>query len=138
MACELDSTVEVLDYKDGAFSLLQKVTTLPKSHKEFNGLAAIRLTSDGKFLYVSNRGHNSLAVYKVKTGGKSIELVEIVKTEGDIPRDFNLAGNEHFIVVAHQDSDNLTLFKRNQTTGKLSLIQKDFYAPEITCVLPVK
>ncbi|MDR2976197.1 MAG: lactonase family protein [Streptococcaceae bacterium] len=138
MACELDSTVEVLDYKDGQFSLLQKISTLPKDYKDFNGLAAIRLSSDGKFLYVSNRGHNSLTVFKVKAGGRSIELMNIVKTEGDIPRDFNFAGDEHFIIVAHQDSDNLTLFKRNQNTGKLTLLQKNFFAPEITCVLPVK
>lgn len=138
LACELDSTVEVLNYEEGQFNLLQKTTTLPESHTGFNGVAAIRLSSDGKFLYISNRGHNSLAVYKVAADGRSVELIDIVKTEGDIPRDFNFAGDEHFILVAHQDSDNLTLFKRDSKTGKLKLKQKNFYAPEITCVLPVK
>ena len=134
LACELDSTVEVLDYADGQLSLLQKTTTLPASHTGFNGVAAIRLSNDGKFLYVSNRGHDSLAIFSVS--GKSIELLEIIPTEGHIPRDFNFSHNQNYVIVAHQESDNLTLFKRDKTSGRLTLLQKDFYAPEITCVFP--
>ncbi|MDR0299787.1 MAG: lactonase family protein [Streptococcaceae bacterium] len=138
LACELDSTVEVLNYRDGKFELVQKISTLPSDYTGFNGVAAIRLTSDNRFLYVSNRGHDSLAIYAISEAGKHLELIDITKTEGNIPRDFNLAGNDEFILVAHQDSDNLTLFSRDITSGKLSLLQKDFYAPEITCVLPIK
>ncbi|MFV0556679.1 MAG: lactonase family protein [Lactovum sp.] len=135
LACELDSTVEVLSYENGQFSLLQKISTLPAEHQTFNGVAAIRLSSDNNFLYVSNRGHNSITIYKVE--GQSLELLSIIKTEGEIPRDFNLIGDENFLLVAHQESDNLTLFKRDKLTGQLKIKQKDFFCPEATCVVPL-
>ncbi len=138
LACELDSSVEVLNYYDGQFELVQKISTIPEEFTSFNGVAAIRLTSDNKFLYVSNRGHDSIAIYSITEEGKKLNLLDIIKTEGQIPRDFNLVGDENFILVGHQDSDNLTLFKRDFETGKLKLLQKNFYAPEITCVLPIK
>ena len=53
-----------------------------------------------------------------------------------MPRDFNLSNDEAYIVVGHQESDNLTLFKRDLETGELKLLQKDFYAPEVVCVVP--
>jgi 6-phosphogluconolactonase len=139
LANELNSTVDVLSYNEekGSFARLQSITTLPETHEGFNGVAAIRLTSDGKFLYVSNRGHNSLAIYSVSPLGSKIELMGWTPTEGDIPRDFNFNKSEDFIIVAHQNSDNLTLFGRDKETGKLFLEQKDFYAPEMTCVLPL-
>lgn len=137
LACELDSTLEVLAYEDGQFTLLQKVTTLPESHSGFNGVAAIRLSSDGRFIYISNRGHNSLVTYKIINDGAAVETLGWIPTEGKIPRDFNFNHSEDFIIVAHQDSDNLTLFKRNKETGALTLAQKDFYSPEGTCVVPL-
>ncbi len=137
LACELDSTLEVLTYNNGEFKLLQKITTLPKTHVGFNGVAAVRLSADGHFLYVSNRGNDSIVSYKVAKDGASVETLGWTATEGNIPRDFNFNKSEDFIIVAHQDSDNLTLFKRNKLTGALTLAQKDFYAPEGTCVFPL-
>ena len=101
----------------------------------FNGGAAIRISSDGRFLYASNRGHNSIAVYAVSENGEAIERIQLISTEGDIPRDFDLDPSEDFIVVANQDSDNLTLYRRNQETGLLEMIQKDVAVPECVCVL---
>ena len=137
LACELDSTVEVLNYENGTFNLVQKLSTLPADYTDFNGVAAIRLSADGNFLYVSNRGHDSIACFSVAADNKKMTLFDIVPTEGNIPRDFNFNASEDFILVAHQDSDNLTVFNRDKSSGKLSLIEKGFYAPEITCVMPV-
>jgi 6-phosphogluconolactonase len=137
LACELDSTLEVLSYKNGKFTLLQKITTLPETHVGFNGVAAIRLSTDGQFLYISNRGNDSIVSYKVAPDGASVEILGWTSTEGNIPRDFSFNKSEDFIVVAHQDSDNLTLFKRDKITGGLTLAQKDFHAPEGTCIYPL-
>lgn len=133
---ELNSTIEVLSYNadQGTFALLQTISTLPSEHTEFNGVAAARITSDGKFLYVSNRGHNSIVTFEVSPLGTKLTTQGWTRTEGDIPRDFNFNKSEHFIIVAHQESDNLTLFSRNTETGQLHLEQKDFFAPEGTCV----
>lgn len=134
--CELDSTIEVLIYDGyGDFELLQKISTLPNNYKDFNGGAAIRITKDGKFVYASNRGHDSISIFSTDEIGH-LELVEHVSCEGKTPRDFNLNNTEEFLIVANQDSDNVTLFERNTNTGQLKLLQKDVYLPEGVCVLP--
>ena len=136
---ELNSTIEVLSYNEekGRFARLQTIGTLPEDYHGANGVAAIRISSDGKFLYTSNRGHDSLTTYKVSPLGTKLETIGWTNTEGHIPRDFNFNKTEDYIIVAHQESDNLSLFLRDKKTGTLTLEQKDFYAPEITCVLPL-
>lgn len=133
---ELSSDLEVLRYdeKNGSFALLQVIPTIPAEHTGFNGGADIRISADGKFVYASNRGHDSIVVYAVSENGEKLELVEYVPTEGKTPRDFNLDPSGKFVIAAHQDSDNLTLFERDASTGKLTLLQKDVYAPECVCV----
>ncbi len=111
LICELNSTIEVLIYDGwGQFEHLQTVSTLPEDHTGFNGTAAIRITKDGKFIYGSNRGNDSIAVYKTLADA-SLELVEIVPTNGKTPRDFTLSPDEKHLIVVHQDSDNATVFK---------------------------
>lgn len=132
---ELSSEVIVLLYDEtsGTFTTKETKSTLPDNYNGFNGGAAIRLSRDGKFLYVSNRGHNSIATFSVSDDG-TIELLQFISVEGDFPRDFDLSPDNQFIVVANQNSDNLTLFSRDINTGLLSLEQKDIFAPEVVCV----
>ncbi|MGC6768542.1 lactonase family protein [Enterococcus sp. LJL128] len=133
---ELDNTVTVLSYNkaDGTFKQTQKLSTLPEDFTEFSGGAAIRITKDGRHLYASNRGHNSLAVFSVNESGDTIALVQLISTEGDFPRDFDLNATEDFVVAANQNTDNLTLYRRDQENGLLTMIQKDIFAPECVCV----
>lgn len=133
--CELDSTIEVLIYDGyGDFELFQKISTIPAEHTDFNGGAAIRISSDGQYVYASNRGHDSIAIFKTDAVGK-LTLIEYVSTEGKIPRDFNFSSDQAYLIVANQDSDNVTLFARNSDTGRLELLQKDVFVPEAVCVL---
>lgn len=134
LICELNSTIEVLIYDGvGHFERMQTVSTLPEGYKDFNGTAAIRLSTDDKFLYASNRGHDSIAVYKV-LGDASLELLEIVPTNGKNPRDFDLTPDQNHLIAVHQDSDNATVFKRNNETGRLTELSHDFVVPEGVCV----
>lgn len=132
---ELSSDVIVLDYNSstGEFTEKQTISTIPEDHTDFNGGAAIRISSDGRFVYASNRGHDSIVVYETEEDGK-LKLVGYTPTEGETPRDFTLDPTEEFLVVGHQDSDNLTLFERNVEDGTLTLLQKDVEAPEVVCV----
>jgi len=133
---ELDSSVSVLAYDktDGSFTQKQKVSTLPKEFDGENGGAAIRVSNDGRFLYASNRGHNSIAVFAISEDGLSIELIQNISTEGDFPRDFALSPDNKYVVAANQNSDNLTLYRRDNENGLLTMIQKDVFAPETVCV----
>lgn len=132
--CELSSTIEVLAYKSGHFTRIETLSTLPKDFHDTNGGAAIRLSKDGHFLYASNRGHDSIAVFAIQEAGKHLELIQHISSEGQFPRDFALDATERFIILANQNSDNLTLYLRDTETGLLKLIEKDVYAPEAVCV----
>lgn len=133
---ELDSSVTVLAYDqtDGSFTQKQKVSTLPKDFDGENGGAAIRVSDDGRFLYASNRGHNSIAVFAIADDGSSVEMIQTISTEGDFPRDFALSPDNAYVVAANQNSDNLTLYRRDKESGLLTMIQKDVFAPEAVCV----
>lgn len=135
---ELDSTVTVLAYEaaTGTFTEKQKVSTLPEGFDvSKNAGAAVHVTSDGRFVYLSNRGHDSIAVFSINEEGSQVTFVEHVPTEGNTPRDFAIDPTENFVVAANLDTDNLTLYQRDTETGKLKLIKKDIYAPEAVCVL---
>ncbi|GGE26735.1 lactonase family protein [Streptococcus himalayensis] len=134
LICELNSTIEVLIYDGiGEFEHLQTISTLPSDYTGFNGTAAIRLSKDGKFLYGSNRGHDSIAVYEILSDG-SLSLLEIVPTNGKNPRDFNLSPDQNHLIAVHQDSDNATVFARDVKTGHLTELSHDFTIPEGVCV----
>ena len=134
LICELNSTIEVLIYDGvGAFEKMQVISTLPEGFNDFNGTAAIRLSKDGKYLYASNRGHDSIVVYTILADG-SLELLEFVPTNGKTPRDFILSPDQEFLIAVHQDSDNATVFKRNPETGRLAELSNDFHVPEAVCV----
>ena len=131
---ELNSTIEVLFYDGvGEFEHFQTISTLPEYFTDFNGTAAIRLSKDGKYLYASNRGHDSIAVFAVQADG-SLETLEIVPTHGQNPRDFDLTPNQNHLIAVHQDSNNATVFQRNPETGRLTELSHDFHVPEAVCI----
>ena len=132
---ELSSEVLVLKYDTdtGEFEVVQTLSTIPEDFTETNSGAAIRISEDGNYVYASNRGHNSIVALKTDDEGQ-LSVVSHTPTEGDIPRDFNLTPDQKYLVVGHQNSDNLTLFEREQTDGTLTLLQKDVEGPEVVCV----
>lgn len=135
LICELNASIEVLIYDGvGQFELLQTISTLPADYTGPNNTAAIRISKDGKFVYASNRGHDSIAIYRT-LGDATLELIDIQSSLGQIPRDFALVSNDSYLIVAHQDSDKVTVFKRHPETGLLTEIPQDFEAPEAVCIL---
>ena len=116
---ELGNTVCVLEYKQGEFRTLQQITTLPEDFHDFSQASAIRLSPDERFLFASNRGYDSVAVYRVLADGL-LELQEIVSSGGVSPRDINfLPGGRHF-AAANEFSDNTVFFNYDPASGKLS------------------
>ncbi|QEU46054.1 lactonase family protein [Schleiferilactobacillus harbinensis] len=134
---ELGSAVIVLAYDaaKGSFTQLEEKSLIPDDWTAFNGSAAIRVSQDGRFLYASNRGHNSIAVFSISPDGRKISLIQRISTEGRIPRDFNLDPTDRYVLAVNQDSDNGTLYRRDPESGFLTMIQKDIDTPESTCVL---
>lgn len=117
---ELSSTVisAVVDHEKGSFRHLDKKSTLPNDYDGPNTCADIHISKNGRFLYASNRGHNSIAVFRVFEDGR-FGLIENVSTEGETPRNFTLTPDNKFLLVANQNSDNITVFKVEPTSGRL-------------------
>lgn len=133
---ELASKINVvkLDEKNWSFENIATYSTIPTDYSEHNGAAAIRMSNDGKFIYVSNRGHDSITVFLVKAD-HTLKLQQRISTFGEFPRDFNWDNNQKLLVATNQNTDNATLYTRNAENGCLTPIQKNIYIPEGTCVL---
>lgn len=132
---ELSSKLAVLKYNaaNASFEHLQTIKTIPADWTAHNGAAAIRMSKDGKFIYTSNRGENTIAVFAVQPDF-TVKHIQSISTEGDFPRDFNLSDDESYLLASNQNTDNLTLYRRDAATGKLALLQKDVACPEPVCV----
>ena len=133
---ELTSEVIVLEYhaEDGRFTEKQYIKAIPTDYKDVNDGSAIHITKDGKFVYVANRGHNSIASYEVDQSTNELTFIEWKSTEGNWPRDFVIDPSGRYLVASNQKSGTLTLFRRDAKTGKLTMIQDGVVAPEVVCV----
>ncbi|MBM7114585.1 lactonase family protein [Archangium primigenium] len=120
---ELNSTLLSLafDATRGTLTQVQGVSTLPAGSTGTSYCAEVRVSPDGKFVYGSNRGHNSIVVFAVDSLGK-LTLVQHVSTQGKWPRDFILDPTGTYLLVANQQSNTIVSFKRDATTGKLTAL----------------
>jgi len=106
---------------------IQYESTL-ENRNQVSYVSEIKLSSDAKFLYVSNRGDNSLAIFKVLEDGK-LERIDVVPTSGKFPRHFALTPCGNAVLVANQDSSTLTLFKRDINTGLIQATGAEYNVP---------
>ena len=134
---ELTSSVATFsrNAKTGELTLLEdNVKTLPADFTGQNTSADIHIDPSGKFLYQSNRGHNSLAIFRIGNDGK-LTKVGNQSTEGKTPRNFLIDPKGEFVFVANQDTDNITVFKRNSQTGQLTYTGQSIKVPAPVCVI---
>ncbi|MFS0727008.1 lactonase family protein [Paenibacillus sp. 1P07SE] len=119
---ELNGTITAFafDEEQGTLRELQTVSTLPDVFEGDNGCADIHISPDGRFLYGSNRGHDSLAVYEIAASSGELTLVEIVPTLGGHPRNFALSPDGKFVLVANRDGNHIVTFRRDEDTGRLT------------------
>lgn len=120
---ELNSTVTLVE-KDpnGEFVRGPSYTTLPVGYEGPNYCADIHISSDGRFVYASNRGHNSIANFRVEPVTGALDLAGHSPSSGEWPRNFTLSPCEDYLLVANQHSDNIVSFKRDISTGFLYAI----------------
>ncbi len=132
---ELTGSVSILRKNtEGDFEIHSTVSTLEATFEGFNKSADIHISADGKFLYASNRGPNTIAIFKVDPYTGQIQLIASESTRGNTPRNFSLTPDQKFLVVANQDSNNLVAFKRDEITGLLNFAS-EVTAPKPVCIL---
>ena len=108
------------DSKKGELVQFQAVKTLPDDFKTANTAAEIAVREDGKFLYVTNRGHDSIVVYAIDAKTGELTLKQRVPSRGKVPRYFTFDPTNHWLIVSNQEGGNLSGFSVDQKTGELA------------------
>lgn len=137
---ELNNTVTAFTYDAamGRLDTIQSIGTLPEDFSEPNTTAEIRVHPSGKFLYASNRGHDSIAVFAVDADTGRLTSLGQTATQGSTPRNFNLDPTGRFLIAANQASNNLAVFRINPDSGALEFTGQVVEVPTPVCVLFVK
>jgi 6-phosphogluconolactonase len=119
---ELKSTITAFSYdaNRGALLNLRSISALPADVSGTNDGAEIHVHPSGKFLFASNRGHDSIAVFSINPRSGELALVHDVLTQGKTPRNFEIDPTGAFLFVANQDSGNIVVFRIDPQTGKLT------------------
>ena len=133
---EMDATITVSAYRDGMLNPLQKISTLPQDTDASPSCAEIAITSDGKFVYASNRGHNTIARFAFADG--RLTALGHTDTQGKTPRDFAIDPTGTFLIVGNQDTDTVVTFRINHETGDLEPTGHIAEVPNPVCILPVQ
>lgn len=134
---ELDLTITSLafDKNPGTLKEIQTVPTLPAgASREGATCADIHISPNGKFLYGSNRGHNSLVCYQIDEKTGQLKYIQHTSTQGKKPRNFAIDPSGKFLLVANQDSDNIVVFQIDEKTGKLQSTGNVAQVPVPVCL----
>ena len=132
---ELDGKITAFNFSKGKLTPFQAVSTLPENFKGKIWAADLHISPDGKFLYASNRESlNNIVTYTInpKTGNLTKKAEQ--PTGGKCPRNFVIDPTGNFIFVAHQHSDNVTVFKRDKLTGLLKKQKEEIKLPQPVCL----
>ena len=104
----------------GVMTELQTLSTLPAGFDGHSTCAEVQIAPSGRFLYGSNRGHDSIVIYAVDAERGTLSLVGHESTRGKIPRNFEISPSGEFLAAANQDSNNVVMFRIDQGTGRLT------------------
>ena len=133
---ELDMTVSSLSYdqSSGTLKEIQAISTLPVDFTGENSCADVHVSPDGRFLYVSNRGHDSIAAYRIEGMSGRLELIEHVSTQGKTPRNFAIDPSGTFMLVANQRSNSIVTFSIDPESGRLKYSGQTISVPSPVCL----
>lgn len=121
--------------ENGSLKEIDTHSTLPPDFRGTNTSAAIRVHPNGRFVYGSNRGHDSIAVFAFDETTGRLSQVEIAPSGGKSPRDFALSPDGKWLVAAHQDSNSLTVFRVDESSGRLTRMPSTATLSMPVCVL---
>ena len=133
---ELDSTMTAFKYNapTGTLTQIETVSTLPSDFSGVSYCADVHVSPSGRFLYGSNRGHNSIAVFEIDQRTGKLKQLEHVSTEGDWPRNFTIDPSGRFLLVANQRTDNVVIFAIDSQSGRLKATGQIAEIPVPVCL----
>lgn len=133
---ELQSTVSVFsyDFANGVLHVLQTISALPKEFSGENTAAEIAVHPNGRFLFASNRGHDSIAVFSIDKAKGTLRLIDNFSVKGRTPRSFVIDPAGSRLLVANQDTGNIVIFRINRSTGRLTATGQEVKVPAPVCL----
>ena len=133
---ELDSTITgfIYDEASGALNEIQIIPTLPEDFSGTSHTADVHVHASGKFLYGSNRGHDSIAIFGVDETSGRLRLIGHEPTQGEAPRNFGIDPTGTFLLAANQATDTIVTFQIDQETGNLGPTGQVTEAPAPVCL----
>jgi len=133
---EVDSTITSFRYdaETGSLHKVEHVPTLPAGYEGENTCAEIAVSGDGRFLYGSNRGHDSIVVYEIDPDSGKLAYIEHVSVQGKHPRHFSILPGGRHLIAANRDTNNLALFRIDAATGKLTYTGHSVSVSKPVCV----
>lgn len=132
---ELNGSISLVEKNsDSNFGITATTSILPSDFDGPNTGADIHISWNGKFVYASNRGHNSIAILKTNDVDGSLSLIGHATEHIDTPRNFSLSPDEKYLLVANQNSNTIASFKRDSKTGLLEFVDT-IAAPKPVCIL---
>ena len=121
--------------KTGALEFASATSTLPKGFNGFGGSAEVAISSDGKFLYASNRGvSNSIALFNINPVTGSALMNQLDSSLGKAPRHFSIHPSGKYLLAGNMDSDEIVIFKRNRRNGQLTNTGKRIQIKKPVCL----
>ncbi|HEV2122342.1 MAG TPA: beta-propeller fold lactonase family protein, partial [Chloroflexota bacterium] len=119
----------------GTMTILQTLSTLPEDFSGNNSTAQIVVHPNGRFVYVSNRGHDSIAIFSIDQETGRLRVVGHESTQGETPRNFNIDPAGHLLLAANQASHTIVAFRIDAETGRLSATGQVTENPNPVCIV---
>ena len=116
---ELDNSLVTLRRAATTFTIAHTVATLPAAFTGHSQAAAVRVSPSGQVVYASNRGHDSIAMFRFDAARHALSLASVTATQGQQPRDFALTSDGRYLLVANQDSDSILTLRADEQTATL-------------------
>jgi 6-phosphogluconolactonase len=133
---ELDSTITAFRYEpqQGKLESIQTVSTLPPDFDGVSYTAEVAVHPGGKFVYGSNRGHDSIAVFRVDPESGQLSLLQVEPTQGKTPRNFAVDPTGRYLLAENQDSDSIVVFRIEPDDGRLVATGHALEVPKPVCI----
>jgi 6-phosphogluconolactonase len=137
MMTEMASSIFVFDYNaaQGSFAETQMISSLPPGSTGSSSGAEVAVHPSGRFVYVSSRGPDTISLFRVDPANGHLTFVDMVSTQGKVPRHFTLDPSGNWLIAANQNSDSLVVFRVDTSTGKLTPVGSPTQVPAPVCIL---
>jgi len=134
---ELSNTIVAfkVNKKTGALTIIERLSMLPQGYSEVTYASDVHFSPDNKFIYATNRGHESLVIYEVNAKTGKLKMIGHESTGGKHPRNFMISKNGEYVLVGNTNTDNVVIFNRDNKTGLLKPNGVQHTIPAVSCLI---